>query len=61
MKNALIFTCILLISAHSSLSGQDYDAWLTSQNYVPNLIRKGLAWDKIADSILQVYPDQQKH
>ncbi len=60
MKNALIFTCILLISAHTSLISQDYDAWLQSENYVPNLIRKGLAWDKIADSILQVYPDQQK-
>jgi hypothetical protein len=60
MKNALIFTCILLINARTTLSGQEYEAWLQSENYVPNLIRKGIDWKNIADSIRQFYPDQQK-
>lgn len=60
MKNALIFTFILLLSGGATLSGQEYDAYLQSENYVPNLIRKGLAWETIADSIRQFYPEQQK-
>jgi hypothetical protein len=60
MKNALILTFILLISVRTTLSGQEYEAWLQSENYVPNLIRKGMDWKEIADSIRQFYPEQQK-